>query len=323
MLHHRPGQGNRRVSARADGWPIKSGASGWRRAPSTGRFMDPPPDPSPPGESLPTVSREEVEQLLLQAQSLATEIAVTTGIDPEHREPTSAAGELGGVEPDPLAALELAAQDVAEVQNLVEPDVAEPTVDSPSTAPEAVPVVEPGATRPASPGEPEAVACSEAQPQPEAPPPPGEPAVAALEAEPREAKERAPAGPEATGTQAQEAGDAGHESSTDDGGAMADAPGRAGRGKRLAAALRGAITAPALFALWLLVGGLRLLDLPFARLSPRARGMLGAIGLVTLVMGLAGLVLPRLLATNPYEHMSPYRASPAASAEEAAPQGGH
>ncbi|MFQ5424560.1 MAG: hypothetical protein ACE5F9_11340 [Phycisphaerae bacterium] len=48
------------------------------------------------------------------------------------------------------------------------------------------------------------------------------------------------------------------------------------------------------------------LDRPFAGLSPQAKRRIGLIGLVTLLMGLASILLPSLLHHNPYADIGPY-----------------
>lgn len=49
-----------------------------------------------------------------------------------------------------------------------------------------------------------------------------------------------------------------------------------------------------------------LIDKPFAGLSVTTKLALGLIGLVSLIMGVAAIFLPKLLQSNPFEHVGPY-----------------
>jgi hypothetical protein len=58
-----------------------------------------------------------------------------------------------------------------------------------------------------------------------------------------------------------------------------------------------------------------LADRPFARLSPATKQTLGVVGLITLVMGVASIVLPKVLRSNPYAMMEPLPRASAAAGE--------
>lgn len=49
-----------------------------------------------------------------------------------------------------------------------------------------------------------------------------------------------------------------------------------------------------------------LIDKPFAGLSATTKLALGLIGLVSLIMGIAAIFLPKLLQSNPFENIAPY-----------------
>lgn len=49
-----------------------------------------------------------------------------------------------------------------------------------------------------------------------------------------------------------------------------------------------------------------LIDKPFAGLSATTKLALGLIGLISLIMGVAAIFLPKLLQSNPFEHVGPY-----------------
>jgi hypothetical protein len=48
------------------------------------------------------------------------------------------------------------------------------------------------------------------------------------------------------------------------------------------------------------------IDKPFAGLSATTKLALGLIGLISLIMGVAAIFLPKLLQSNPFEHVGPY-----------------
>ncbi|OWY70759.1 hypothetical protein B7486_14230 [cyanobacterium TDX16] len=49
-----------------------------------------------------------------------------------------------------------------------------------------------------------------------------------------------------------------------------------------------------------------LIDKPFAGLGATTKLALGLIGLISLIMGVAAIFLPKLLQSNPFEHVGPY-----------------
>jgi hypothetical protein len=60
---------------------------------------------------------------------------------------------------------------------------------------------------------------------------------------------------------------------------------------------------------------LKILDRPFAGLSPAVKRIIGFAGLATLVMGIAAWLVPLFYHPNPYEKLPPYRSEPAESAK--------
>jgi hypothetical protein len=254
------------------------------------------PEDSPLPEDPPlTIAEDEVERLLSQAETLAGEIADSAGVDPPLPDGTSAEPDATSAakdEPDPLAAAEQIEQTLSELNDLVaeanQPDT-EPAGEGAAN--------EAGASLPLEGGEatqPETVR------------------AVAGEAEDREKASEFDFDPSVEGDISVSFGEGG---SARDAGELPDDgtefPAGQGSLKRplkerlLAAGMSipraaksAAATIPSAFLLLL-----ENLDRPFAGVSPATKQLIGYIAIVTLLMGIASLVLPGLLEHNPYEKL--------------------
>jgi len=292
--------------------------------------MESKPDTPPPGDPLEVLSDSHVEELLNQAEGLVGEIASAAGVDGPRETTGGPTGELGSIEPDPLSAVELTAMDIAEIRRAVESDeqaehaAAEDPRTAMAAADTAASIEQPAGQQSPSPvaehplaDANELPACVTVSAGDDPPPNP-------------DAPERLPVHqPEDSSDPPEVAGEpqplSGNQPSSSLG--VADAATEPGAAPKRRLGLQRLAIAPLRF-FWRGVGrtaGLAAnltgriivaLDRPFAKLSPRAKNNLGIVGLITLLAGLAGLILPGMLAHNPYAEMEP---RPSQEAVTAAP----
>jgi hypothetical protein len=251
--------------------------------------MERPNDNPAPNRLPPKITNQEIERILHEAESLAGEIVDTVDLKrPLDQAGTSAAGQFGAIEPDPLAALELVEQDLAQVQDALPP------------APFAPEQGTKGDT--ASPG------TIELKP-PDLPPPPipdrvvdggrhqaiqviAPPTDAGPRKSPPISSPRAASAAEEHIQHSSSSPDA--ESTTGSGLPKAARPFAYRTIRHVAVSLPNA-----------LMGIVILLDRPFASLSSYAKRIAGIVGLISLAMGLVAMFAPRMLAHNPYAQMEP------------------
>ncbi len=255
----------------------------------------PEPDKPPLPEDPPvTVTDDEVERLLSQAQSLAADIASLTGSGEQPAASTPPVLDAEVPPPDPIAATATVEQTVNELADLVGVGTDGPAAESrpPDEAP--------------APQETAALL------DPPEPPPPVDP-TAAVE-HPNEAETAGIAFDQALVGEVEVDLDESALPPAPPAGEREDPP----RGWRRAASiplrkrlldLQQRLTAGAgRFARGMpggIVGVFVLLDRPFAGLSPTTKQALGYVALVTILMGIASLVVPGLLESNPYAEIPP------------------
>jgi hypothetical protein len=272
--------------------------------------MAEPDNASLPNDPL-TAGEDDIERLLGQAETLAIEIATSTGVEPTSAAPaanaTAEAGVPEGSAPDPLAATQAVEEQLAELDELV---AAEQQTNDTATA-----AANDSATKAAPAGLPEGAGEAAAGAADEAPPPTNA-EQAEVDTERDEIEGDVSAGaPEDHGVESKEGENAVQDAGPAVGGFkanFADASEPVGKcrswkewlivvresGPRVAKAA--ALAIPHAF-----LGILEAIDRPFAGLSPKTKRAIGYVALITVVMGIASLVLPSLLNNNPYANMPP------------------
>ena len=269
-----------------------------------------------PDDSRLTVSNEELERLLQNAESLVADIADGVGGSEAERRPKELHASPFPDKPDALDALEQTAAQVDRVEKQTgaapasveaqTTDAHEPPETESRDDSEAPAAVDEESEFTESPGE---SATADQMPDETEPDETETDDSAPASRRPESAKAPGEPGGEKPATPAPPANDADPtEASSSDGDDSATPPSEAplskGR-KRLRAAFRAARTV-ALFPLTATIEILILIDKPFARLRPTTKLVLGLMGLVSLIMGIAAFFLPKLLASNPYTSIPPY-----------------
>lgn len=294
-----------RLPVRIRGGPIKSSRpSNKDPGPRAGK-MDAKENSPTPEDSPLTVSNDEIERLLQNAESLVADIADGVGLSDEERSPKELHASPFPEKPDALEALEKTAEQVDRVEEQTGSmaSLGEQDVDTISDSPESETGVEPEepdvADDQRSPAAPAKGKFADGQPAIEAGPcPPSPPESAPKTTESTEAPAKSALASRQTNlTEASSA-------KPDETSSTSDSP-PSGRLRRLKVAL-GVARSVALFPLKATIATLILIDKPFKRLRPTTKLVLGLMGLVSLLMGLAAIFLPKLLASNPYESIPPY-----------------
>ncbi len=267
------------------------------------------PDNSPSPEGSSASGTQEIEKLLAQAESLVKDIAGAVGVEPPAIEGEGLPTPMPE-EPDALTVVEMAAVQVEELERVVDAEAAAPSNDAAAAAvPDALEAFETDRGRDA-PVQSAERAPSAVEPSRDG----GEPRTG--RAAPSPAPGRAPrhavtpssvALEDAPSEEAADVPDAAVEVEAESAAAEPAAPRRKGGLVRrmamsLMMALRNTAVAVPNGALRLII----LLNRPLAGLSPRTRTIIGLVGLVSLLMGVLALVLPRMAQENPYVNMKPY-----------------
>lgn len=262
--------------------------------PVDARAMQDPANNPTPGEPPLTVSDEEVERLLQQAESLTKEIVEDVGEKPT---PDAAhdntGGQFGTVEPDPEAAVELVAQDIAHLTKTITVEPPTETIENEDAVSIAMTDALPVATDQDVEATDEAltVTTDEVQPDVDVEMSPTDDHVA-VGADPNESTNS----PDSTSPEADDA---------------TAAPGlewpiqrrgitRVARHVALYSA-RSLIFAVPNACIRLIM----LLDLPFRGFRPGVKSVLGVIGLISLLMGGVAMLAPSMMQSNPYALMPP------------------
>jgi hypothetical protein len=247
-----------------------------------------------------TTGEDEVERLLAQAQALADDIATTTGVESAERDQDSAPSSQDvptGDQSDALAAAETVEGKVTDLEGLVVGEASEPApaegADGQPPAKSKDPPAKPGAEAidpPAEIAPPDKVDAADAAPPRDDPANRDTDTLLAGDVDldlgrPEEAED-----------------DAGKGDETD----SAESRPKGSFKERIAAA-RSSVTRT---GHWVTNAVCRatataflVLDRPFANVPRRAKKLLGIIGLITLLTGVAAWVLPGMLEHNPYEHL--------------------
>lgn len=271
--------------------------------------MDPKENSPTPDDSPLTVSTEELERLLQRAESLVADIADGVGLGEDERNPKELHASPFPDKPDALAALEDAAGHVDRIEEQAgapsdelegqseadspgsDESIAEDDQDLTSGDDEAVEKAEPVSKSQGGGDQADGVApSSDSKSDSKKPADDRSAASSEKKPAPSAAKTATPTNKESDSNTAVE--------STEE-----------AQGKLKFAAIRrtvgrakDVVFAPIKLFIWVLV----LLDKPFAGVRPTIKLVLGLAGLVSLLMGIAALFLPKLLSSNPYETIAPY-----------------
>ncbi|GMU33080.1 MAG: hypothetical protein HS101_08820 [Planctomycetia bacterium] len=284
--------------------------------------MDPKEQTPSPDDSPISVGAEELERLLNQAESLVADISSGVGVADEQREPKELHATPFPDKPDALAALEETAAHVEKLKRQTGDDshlveVPDATVDEekPSDSEKGNELVIKGEGKLTGGDAPSTKKPTLIKEESNERFPADRPLIEL--AATAEKKSVAPARQKARATIVLEPPDSPAAKVSDQPktpeqaiGTTVDQPApivvRSVGWRRFPRLIFGMTKAIALAPVKATIAVLVLIDKPFAGLSATTKLALGLIGLISLIMGVAAIFLPKLLQSNPFEHVGPY-----------------
>lgn len=255
--------------------------------------MDSSNDAPKPDQPPINVSDQEVERILQEVEALANEIVETGDLDrPRDESATMPVGQFGVIEPDPLAAIELVAASATEVTQALGSAVATPACDIADVSAHEDRTSSMTETRSSIDQlDPEISSADLTDSAPRSLSP---------EPEQRRARDTTPSSTsESTELNVDDAVSA-PTAPTSAPDASLEGPPRS-NARNMRDLPRAAAVALPNAVMRLVIAS----DRPFAWISPAGKNTIGLLGLMTLVMGLASILLPRMLERNPYAVMEP------------------